>query len=197
MVADAIDVFRDTTLNGHRIEELTGADPLGREHLAERLGERTAEPIAERHAKPLLAPRKNFRRQSVRERALQESLQPAEPAELELRRDAAGELHECMIQKGRAKLEPDRHARAVGVGEVLAGEIEFTVTMNQPRGWIGLGASGQRGIDVAVRVKPDERRARVTGEKPRVAVRWETTEERLIPRLRSILERAEKLLERL
>ena len=74
-----------------------------------------------------------------RDRPLQEVLR-REPAELQIGRQAGAELHELVVEEGRAALEPVRHGRDVDLHEQVVGEIRLAVDLE--RGVHQVGALG-------------------------------------------------------
>src|SRR5262245_46693175 len=77
MVATAAHVLADETVDGAGIEETAGPDGRGSEHVVHEGGERTPKPFPERHAEALLAPAPDRRRQLLRQRLLEQRLEPA------------------------------------------------------------------------------------------------------------------------
>src|SRR5215510_15687507 len=73
--------------------------------------------------------------------------------ELEPRRDAAEKLDERVVEERRAQLEAGRHARAIGVHQVLPGEVVLAVPVDQPCRRVVRPARREDGIDVPVRIE--------------------------------------------
>src|SRR5262249_58604959 len=113
------------------VEEPAAPHPVRRQHLAQLTAERAAPPLGERNAEALLAAPEDGGRQAGGERALEQSLQGAKAGQLEPRRDPTKELDEGVVEERGAKLEAGRHARAVGVHQVLPGEIVLAVLVYQ------------------------------------------------------------------
>src|SRR5262245_63391385 len=143
------DQARDCVL----VEEATPTHPFAREDLAQEGSERTTEPVGKGNAEPLLPAPEDGGGKAVGERALEETLQASEAGQLEPRRDATQELDEGVVEERSPQLESCRHARAVGVHQVLAGEILLAVLVDQTGRGV-LSAAGCEGrSDVRVRIE--------------------------------------------
>jgi hypothetical protein len=125
VIAAAGHVVAHEALDGSRIEQARRAQAGGCERGAERRRQRAAEPGGERDAEALLVARQDRGRQPIGERAPEKALEPTEPLQAQVRRNAARQLDEPMVEERRAQLEPDRHAGTVGVREVLARQVEL------------------------------------------------------------------------
>src|SRR5215831_7548755 len=147
-----------------RVEETAAAHPVGRQHLVQVPAERAAPPFGERNAKALLAAPEDGGREAVGERALEQSLQGAKAGQLQPRGDPPQELDEGVVEERGAELESGRHARAVGVHQILPGEIVLAVLVDQPSRGVPRLAGREHGRDVSVRVEAAQPGAYLAGE---------------------------------
>ncbi len=150
MVSNAAYVVDHQSSNRLRVEHAPGAHPVGREHLGEGASEGTTEPGAERHAKALFSPGEDLGREAVGHRFLEQPLEPEEPSSPQGRGDAAHELDEGVVEERGAQLEAGRHAGTVRIGEVLPGEVELAIPVDQARGDVPGRAVCQRLFNVDV-----------------------------------------------
>ena len=121
MVRPAHDMLVDEARHRSRVEETAAGNPVRGQHLTQVTVERAAPPLGERNAESLLAAPEDGGRLPIGERALEESLLAAKARQLLARRDPAKELDEGVVEERGAKLEAGRHARAVGVHQILPG----------------------------------------------------------------------------
>src|SRR5439155_22022533 len=151
-----------------------------------------AQPWSDRHAEPLLTAVEDRRRQEAVERPLEDVLR-GPPAQLEVGWHATGQLDEVVVQERRPYLEPARHARAVDVHEILVGEIELAVLVDQPLDRVPRSRLRHHPRQVLVRVEPLARRSDRRREEPGLLGRQESAEEELSAQLGAVWEAAEKL----
>src|SRR5262249_14048843 len=122
----------DEARHGGRVEETAAAYPVRGQNLTQVATERAAPPLGERNAEALPAAPEDGGREGVGGRALEQSLQGAKAGQLQPRGDPPQEVDEGVVEERGAELESGRHARAVGVHQILPGEIVLAVLVDQP-----------------------------------------------------------------
>src|SRR5436190_8409636 len=140
------------SVHDRSVEETALRDACGIQDLAERRTQRATEPLGQRRGEALFATSQGLLWQSVGERVLEEPLEIAEPAETERRRNAADELDEPVIEERRAQLERVRHARAIGVREILSRQVAATESMKETANRIGTGTFAEQRVEIVVRI---------------------------------------------
>src|SRR5438132_1513831 len=194
MVVPTLDMLPDQAGRGVGVEEAEALDPLPRQALFKHGPQRPAEPGADRNAEALLSAPENRRRHEAAEGSLQNVL-GCPPADLELGRNLASQLDEGAVEERRTDFKAARHAGAVDGREVLLGEVELAVLVNQTVDRTESRHAGDLAREVLIRVEPGARGPDGRRQRRYLLGGTEAAEQQLGASLRRVREPANELLE--